>query len=236
VVALVLFSLGGLFALYQGIEKLLHPHELTDPAWAIGILAAGIVFEGLSLRTAIRAARQSKGQRSWWAYIRRTKNPELPVILLEDLGALLGLAMALVGVSLAAWTGDPRFDALGSASIGLLLAGIAAVLAVEMKSLLIGESANPENERLIRSSALGHGSVRRVIHLRTQHIGPDRILVGAKMEFDPDLSFRALAAVIDEIEESIRNALPFAAVIYIEPAVYVPADAQPPDPESAVST
>ena len=220
VVALVIFSLGGLFALYEGIDKLLHPHELSDPKWAVGILVIGIVFEGLSLRTAVQEARKSKTQRSWWIYIRRTKNPELPVILLEDIGALLGLMLALVGVTLAAWTGDARFDALGSASIGILLVAIAAVLAVEMKSLLIGEAANPEHERSIQSAATGHESVRRLIHLRTQHIGPDRVLVGAKLEFDADMSLGALSVAINEIEASIRSALPFEAMIYIEPGVY----------------
>lgn len=219
VVALVLFSLGGLFALYEGISKLMDPHALRDPGWAIGILLTGIVFEGLSFRTAVREARRSKGQLTWWSYIRRTKNPELPVILLEDLGALAGLSLALIGIGLSAWTGDPRYDALGSASIGVLLAGIAIVLTIEMKSLLIGEAANDENEGLIRSAILGHGSVRGVIHLRTQHIGPDQVLVGAKVEFDPELGFRALSGLIDEIEESIRQVVSFDAMIYIEPAV-----------------
>ena len=218
VVAMVIFSLGGLFALYEGITKVLHPHELQDPSWAIGILLIGIVFETLSLRTAIQAARQSMIQPNWWIYIRRTKNPELPVILLEDLGALLGLMLALAGISLAIWTGDSRFDALGSISIGLLLVVIAVLLAVEMKSLLIGESAAPGNEALIEASAMAHPSVIRLIHLRTQHIGPDQVLVGAKVEFDSELSLDSLTQVIDEVETAIRVALPFSALIYIEPA------------------
>ncbi|MCS5637336.1 MAG: cation diffusion facilitator family transporter [Myxococcota bacterium] len=220
VVSLVIFSLGGLFALYEGLDKIIHPHALTQPAWALGILATGVLFEGLSLRTAVKAARQKKGESSWWAYIRRTKNPELPVILLEDLGALLGLILALLGIGLSAWTGDPRFDALGSVAIGVLLVIIAALLSVEMKSLLIGESANPENEELIRSAMLAHESVRRLIHLRTQHIAPDQILVGAKIEFDEGSSFNRIAKDIDAIEMSIREVLPFSAMIYIEPAVY----------------
>ncbi len=230
VVALVIFSLGGLFALYEGVSKLLHPHDLADPGWAIGILLIGIVFESLSLRTAIKEARQSMKQPNWWIYIRRTKNPELPVILLEDLGALLGLFLALIGVSLATWTGDPRFDALGSVSIGLLLIVIAALLAVEMKSLLIGESAAPGHEDLIEASAIAHPSVRRLIHLRTQHLGPDQLLVGAKIEFDSDLSLASLACAIDEIENSIRGALPFSALIYLEPAIFRPPGEAAPDP------
>ncbi|MDE0885757.1 MAG: cation diffusion facilitator family transporter [Myxococcota bacterium] len=236
VVAMVIFSLGGLFALYEGTAKILHPHELQDPAWAIGILLIGIVFETLSLRTAIKAARQTMTQPNWWVYIRRTKNPELPVILLEDLGALLGLLLALTGISLAIWTGDSRFDALGSVSIGLLLVVIAFLLAVEMKSLLIGESAAPGNENLIEASAVGHPAVRRLIHLRTQHIGPDQLLIGAKIEFDSDLSLEALTQVIDDVETAIRVALPFSAIIYIEPAILSasnePAPSEEPPPPS----
>ncbi len=230
VVALVIFSLGGCFALYEGINKLFHPHDLQNPGWAVAILGIGIVFEGLSLRTAVVEARQSKTQASWWTYIRRTKNPELPVILLEDLGALLGLVLALIGVTASLLTGDPRFDALGSVGIGVLLVIIAGLLSIEMKSLLIGESADPKNEDLIRTSALGHPSVKRLIHLRTQHMGPDQLLIGAKVEFDSELSLPGLSLAIDEVEKSIRNALPFSALIYIEPAVYVPEPEAKPTP------
>ncbi|HIF97109.1 MAG TPA: cation transporter [Myxococcales bacterium] len=226
VVSLVIFTLGGLFALYEGVAKLISPHPLNEPIWAVGILLVGIVFEGLSLRTAVQEARRSKLQESWWSYIRRTKNPELPVILLEDLGALVGLSFALAGVSLSIWTDTPRYDALGSIGIGILLVGIAGLLAREMKSLLIGESATPEDEALIRSVAVRHPSVHQLIHLRTQHIGPDEVLIGAKIEFDGRLDFREISAVIDALEESIREALPFSALIYIEPAVseYRPRD------------
>jgi divalent metal cation (Fe/Co/Zn/Cd) transporter len=150
------------------------------------------------------------------------------VVLLEDLGALAGLVLALVGIGLSIWTGNPRFDALGSVAIGVLLVGIASLLAIEMKSLLIGESAGPETESLIRSETLRHPAVRRLIQLRTQHIGPDDVLVGAKVEFDSQLSFRDLSAVINELEASIREAVPYSALIYIEPAV----DPNPPDGNS----
>jgi cation diffusion facilitator family transporter len=219
VVSMVIFSLGGLFALYEGTLKLFSPHALHEPSWAIGILLAGIVFEGLSLRTAVQEARRSKRSESWWAYIRRTKNPELPVVLLEDIGALAGLVFALLGIGLSIWTGNPRFDALGSVAIGVLLVAIASLLAIEMKSLLIGESAGPETEDLIRSETLRHPAVRHLIQLRTQHIGPDDILVGAKVEFDSAMSFGDLSAAINELEASIRQAVPYSALIYIEPAV-----------------
>jgi len=235
VVALVIFSLGSLFAIYEGVSKLLHPHGLTDPAWAVGILLLGILLEGFSFRTAVVEARKVKGNATWWRFIQRTKNPELPVVLLEDLGALIGLVLALLGVSLAALTGDPRFDAAGSVAIGLLLGVIAIVLAIEMKSLLIGESAAAHHEAAIRAAALAQPSLRRIIHLRTQHIGPDELLVGAKVDFDPALSFEALTHEIDAVESAIRDALPFTVTVYLEPDVYeadhLPADAHTP-PES----
>ncbi len=152
VVSLVIFSLGSLFAIYEGVSKLLHPHELTSPMVAVAILVAGIGMEGVSFRTAVVEATKQKKQLGWWAFIRQTKSPELPVILLEDLGALLGLGVALMGIGLASLTGDPRFDALGSITIGVLLGVIAALLATEMRSLLIGEAATIEDREAIRQS------------------------------------------------------------------------------------
>ncbi|MBW2386130.1 MAG: cation transporter, partial [Deltaproteobacteria bacterium] len=206
---LVLFTLGSLFALYEGAQSLLHPHTLTDPKWAIGIVLLGLVLEGFSLRMALREARVIKGDASWWGFIRNSRNPELPVVVLEDLGALLGLTIALAGISLAALTGDARFDALGSMAIGVLLGVIAVVLAIEMRSL----------ER-IRAAVLALESVNTIIHMRTQHIGPDELLVAAKVEFDADLFAHALADAIDDVEAAIREVLPYSAIIYIEPDFY----------------
>jgi cation diffusion facilitator family transporter len=220
VVALVIFSLGAVFAMYEGVSKVLDPHTLVSPHWAIGILLIAMVLEGFSFNTAIREARPIKGDSSWWDFIRHSKSPELPVVVLEDLGALCGLVIAMVGVSLAIVTGDPRFDAAGSIAIGLLLGVIAIVLAIEMKSLLIGESATPENEGRIRERVESLAVVRRLIHMRTQHIGPDEILVGAKIEFEPSLDFRQLSDAIDEVEANIRDEVPMTLVIYIEPDVY----------------
>jgi cation diffusion facilitator family transporter len=219
VVALVLFTLGSLFALFEGIEKLRHPHEIKSAWWAIGILVVAIVFETFSLRTAIQESRTEKRRASWWAFIRHSKSPELPVVLLEDLGALLGLVLALFGVSLAELTGDPRFDAVGSIAIGILLGVIAIMLVVEMKSLLIGESASPTVIDAITRAMQSTNGVRRVIHLRTQHLGPDELLVGAKLELDADLDFVEVTSVIDKAETSIRTAAPVARLIYLEPAV-----------------
>jgi cation diffusion facilitator family transporter len=222
VVALVIFSLGALFAIVEGVEKLRHPHALENAGWAVAILVVGVLLEGLSLRTAVGEARPLRGGRSWWAFIRRTKNPELPVVLLEDLGALCGLLLALLGVGLAWATGEPRFDALGSVAIGVLLAIIAAVLAVEMKSLLIGEAALVEQVAEIREALLGGEEVQRLIHLRTMHLGPDQLLVAAKLEFREELSLREVSSAIDQAKRSVRDRVPIARMIFIEPDVYNP--------------
>jgi len=220
VVALVLFSLGGVFAIFEGVEKLRSPHGLDSPAWAFGVLGFSIVLESLSFRTGLREARPLRGDRSWWQFIRGTKNPELPVVLLEDFGALVGLAFALIGVTLAELFDQPRFDAIGSLAIGVLLVAVAVVLAVEMASLLIGEAASPADVATI-SSALGDApAVRRLIHLRTQHLGPEDVLVAAKVEFDRSLSIAELAQAIDAAEARLRAAYPAARLVFIEPDLY----------------
>ncbi len=220
VVSLVIFTLGSLFALYEGTHKLLHPEQLTRPWVAITILLVGIGLEGFSFRTAVVEARPVKGRRSWWDYIRQSKSPELPVVLLEDLGALIGLVIALVGVSLAAVTGEGRFDAVGSISIGLLLGAIAVVLAIEMKSLLIGEAADPAAEAAVRAAIESGDEVERIIHLRTLHLGPEHILVVAKIEFAELDDFASLASAIDAVEARVRESVDVRCTIYVEPDVY----------------
>jgi cation diffusion facilitator family transporter len=222
VVAVVLFTMGALFAIYEGIEKLRTPHPLESPGWAVGILGVAIVLEGLSFRTAVKEARTLRGGETWWQFIRHTKTPELPVVLLEDAGALVGLAFALVGIGLAQLTGNPRFDAVGSIAIGCLLGTIAAFLAVEMKSLLIGESARTQDVAAVRAAIAGAPRVRRIIHLRTLHLGPEELLVAVKVEFDPVLTIADLGHAIDDVEATIRTSVPIAKVIYIEPDVYRP--------------
>lgn len=219
VVALVLFSLGGAFATYEGIEKIRHPHELESIGVAIGILVVAILLESMSFRTAIGEANRTRGDASWWAYIRRAKNPELPVVLLEDFGALIGLALALAGVTIAHLTEDPMWDGLGTLSIGILLLVISMVLAVEMKSLLIGESAEAGVERQIREAMEGDPEVETLIHLRTEHLGPEELLVGAKLSFSSTLTVPQLADAIDRVEIAVRAVVPSARVIYIEPDV-----------------
>jgi cation diffusion facilitator family transporter len=219
VVALVLFSLGSLFSLYEGVDKLRHPHELEDPLVAFVVLGIAFLMEGFSLRTAMRESRPHRGNASWWRFIRRTKTPELPVVLLEDTGALFGLVFAAIGLGLATATGESRYDALGSIVIGLLLGTIAVVLAVESKSLLIGESATPESDRRIRAAIDGAPEVRRIIHLRTLQLGPEEILLATKLDLVAS-DVAELAAAIDRVEVQIRAAVPTVGLIYIEPDLY----------------
>jgi cation diffusion facilitator family transporter len=219
IVSIVLFSLGGLFAIYEGVHKILNPEELTSAIWAIGVLLVAIVLEGFSLRTAVGEANQVRGGRPWPTFVRTAKSPELPVVLLEDTGALVGLVFALVGVSLAALTKNGRWDGLGSLAIGALLVVIAVFLAVEMSSLLIGEGALPAQVRAIRTALEASDHVERVIHLRTLHMGPDELLVGAKIAVAHDDSAAAVAQAIDAAEARIREAVPIATLIYLEPDI-----------------
>jgi cation diffusion facilitator family transporter len=219
VVSVLLFSVGGLFSIYDGIEKLLNPHELESIGWAIGILLGAMVLEMFSFRTAIRSSRHVKGRVGWWRFIRTAKTPELPIVLLEDFAALIGLTIALGAVITATVTGNSAYDAIGSLAIGALLVVIAVILAVEMRSLLLGESASPDVERRIVEAMESGDNVCRVIHLRTEHLGPEDLLVAAKLEFDRDLSIRELADVINEVEARVRKEVPEARLIYLEPDV-----------------
>ncbi|HSV66111.1 MAG TPA: cation diffusion facilitator family transporter [Mycobacteriales bacterium] len=231
VVALVIFSLGSLFALYEGVQKLLHPHDLERPVVALAVLVVAIGLEGFSFRTAIVESNRIRGKASWTVFIRRAKAPELPVVLLEDAGALLGLVFALFGVGLTWITGDPYWDGIGTVGIGILLGLIAAVLIVETKSLLIGEAADPRALRRIRSALVG-GAIEKIIHLRTMHLGPDELLVAAKISFAGSPDVARVAAEINAAERRIRAAEPAAQVIYLEPDLYRPAPATVAEPTS----
>jgi cation diffusion facilitator family transporter len=224
IVAVVIFAAGGLFSLYEGIDKLRHPHELDNLWWAIGVLLGAMVMEAFSFRTARSEANEVRpAGEGWWQFIRRTKSPDLPVLLLEDTAALVGLVFAFMGVTLSKLTGNARWDGVGSVAIGLLLVAVAVVLVIEMSSLLVGESARPGVVEAIRTAIEDHRLVERVIHLRTEHIGPDEIVVAAKVEFDHSLSVAELAAAIDSVEVDIRATEPHATLIFIEPDVYRPA-------------
>jgi cation diffusion facilitator family transporter len=217
-VALVLFSIGGVFALYEGIHKITDPHHIDDPLIAIGVLIVAIGLESLSFRTAIHESRELKGTSSWVQFIRHAKVPELPVVLLEDFAALIGLAFALVGVGLSALTDQPVWDGIGTAAIGVLLISVAIVLVIETKSLLLGESASPQANARIAAALVGHG-ILRIIHLRTMHLGPEEILVGAKVSISPASTLADAATAIDAAEARIRAVEPYARVIYLEPDV-----------------
>jgi len=217
VVALVLFSLGAVFALYEGYHKIRHPEQLSSPLVAIGILVVAIGLESYSFRTAVVESRPLKGSGTWWQFIRRSRNPELPVVLLEDTGALLGLVFALSGVGLTVLTGNPIWDGVGTMLIGALLGVIAVILMVEMHSLLIGESATGEELTAIQSALEQTEHVDRVIHLRTQYLGPEEMLVGAKIALAASTDLATVAAAIDRAEAAVRSAVPAATLIYLEP-------------------
>lgn len=218
-VAIILFSLGGLYALYEAYHKITHPGELTSPLVAVSVLVIAICLESFALRTAVREANRIRGDRGWVAFIRRARSPELPVILLEDTGALLGLVFALLGVGLSLLTGNALFDGLGTAAIGVLLVVIAVVLATEMKSLLVGEAAVPEEVAAIREALLGTPGVETIIHLRTLHLGPDELLVAAKIGISPGEEGADVAEAINEAESRVRAVVPTAHMIYLEPDV-----------------
>jgi cation diffusion facilitator family transporter len=222
IVAIVLFTLGGLYALYEGYHKVRDPHPLSSPLVAIAVLVIAAFLEGYALRTAVREANRTRGARGWLHFVRRARSPEIPVILLEDSGALLGLTFALFGVVLSEITGNGVFDGIATLLIGALLASIAVLLARETTSLLIGESAVPEQVTRIHAALVAAPGVERVIHLRTVHLGPDELLVAAKIGVLPDAEGDDIAAAIDDAEERIRSAVPEARTIYLEPDIYRP--------------
>ncbi|YCH09562.1 cation diffusion facilitator family transporter [Arthrobacter sp. alpha11c] len=219
IVSIVLFSVGGLFALYEAWEKFQHPHGIEGDFWwvPLAVLVGAIVAESFSFRTAIVESNHIRGKQTWAKFIRNAKQPELPVILLEDFGALLGLVFALFGVSMTLVTGDGIWDAFGTAMIGLLLVAIAVILAVETKSLLLGESATKDDVARITEALQADGT--RIIHLKTMHLGPEELLVAAKITMGAADTGQAIARVIDDAEQRIRAAVPIARVIYLEPDV-----------------
>lgn len=223
-VAIVLFLVGGLFSLYEGLHKWQHPEPLTDWWIAIVVLLVAIALEAMSFRTALKEANRSRGRRSLARFVKDARQPELPVILLEDLGALVGLAFALIGVSLAVITSNGRFDALGAMAVGLLLVVIAIFLAVEMTAMLVGEAALPEEVAAIRAALESAGGVERVIHLRTVHVGPDELLVAAKIGIGRESTGAQIVRDIDAAERAVRTAVPTARYIFLEPDIFAEAD------------
>ncbi len=220
VVALVIFTLGSLFAINEGIHKIREPEPLESAGIAIGILVIAMCLEGYSLATAREASAPLKGRNSWWRFIRTTRNPELPVVLLEDTGALIGLVLAFLGVGLTVLTDDPIWDGIGTVAIGILLGAIAVVLIVEMKSLLIGEGATPDEERRIRESLVDVNRIDGVLQLKTQYLAPDDLLIAAKVTMVAGLDISTVATAIDAAEARVRQVVPAAGDIYIEPDLH----------------
>jgi cation diffusion facilitator family transporter len=238
-VAIVLFTVGGLFALYEAYHKAheVHagePNELLEGRWwwvAIVVLLGAIVMEGFSFRTAIHESNKIRGTVGWPEFIRRAKSPELPVILLEDFAALIGLVLALLGVGLTKITGNGYFDVAGTAGIGLLLVAVAVILGLETKSLLLGEAASPEAQRRLLERLEQTRGVERVIHMRTMHLGPEELLVAVKIGVPRESDAAAVAGSIDAAERAMREAEPMAQVIYVEPDIYVEGHQPDPRPE-----
>jgi cation diffusion facilitator family transporter len=220
VVSIILFSVGGVFSLYEGVDKISHPHELEVPWLPIVVLVVAIGLESFSLRTAVIESNHVRGTDSWIDFIRHAKQPELPVVLLEDIAALLGLVFALSGVGLTILTGDPIWDGIGTIAIGVLLVTVAIVLGIETKSLLVGEGANRADIDKITAAFNASKRVEALIHMKTLYLGPDELLVAAKVAFPKTTKVADVARAINEVEAEIRKAVPVARVIYIEPDIY----------------
>ncbi|MDW8810783.1 cation diffusion facilitator family transporter [Streptomyces scabiei] len=233
-VSIVLFSVGGMFAIYEGYEKIKDPHEIDHWYWPVGVLVFAIIAESFSFRTAIKESNSLRAGKSWTEFVRHAKAPELPVVLLEDLGALVGLVLALGGVGLALLTGDGVWDGIGTLCIGVLLILIAIILAAETKSLLLGEAAGADQVRKIEAAIVDGDTVPAIIHMRTLHLGPEELLVAAKIAVRHDETATEVAHAIDAAEARIREAVPIARVIYLEPDIYSEAEAaKGADPEAA---
>ena len=234
VVSIILFSVGGVFSLYEGVEKLTHPHPLENWWLPLLVLFIAIGLESFSLRTAVHESNPLRKGMSWPQFIRRAKAPELPVVLLEDVAALTGLVFALIGVGLTIITGNGVWDGIGTVLIGLLLVTVAIVLGIETKSLLVGEGASDVDVAAIEKAILAGDEVERIIHMRTLYLGPDELLVGAKLAVAGEQNMLEVSAAIDTIERRIRDAVPVARVIYIEPDVWVDPNEQHPATDTII--
>jgi cation diffusion facilitator family transporter len=227
IVSIVLFSVGGLFALYEAYHKFHdvhagHHNELLSSRWwwvPLVVLVAAIGMESFSLRTAVVESNAVRGSAGWWEFVRDARAPELPVVLFEDLAALLGLVFALVGVSLTLLTDNGYWDVAGTAAIGLLLVAVAVVLALETKSMLVGESAAAGDLEQIEAALRSEQHVLDILSLKTVHVGPDDILVACKISVAPTDSARDITHTINSAEERIRAAVPEAVFIFIEPDI-----------------
>ena len=230
VVAVVLFTVGAVFSVYEGVHRITHPEAVVSPAVAFVVLGVAIILESFSLRTALAASNKARAEHGLIYFVRHAKAPELPTVLLEDMAALAGLVFALAGVALSTITHHPEWDGVGSLAIGGLLGVVAVILAIEMKSLLIGESASTEVERLIVTALEDGPELQRVIHLRTVHLGPEALLVAAKVAIRGEQTGASITTGIDAAERRVRAAVPIAQIIYLEPDLYRAAQADAADP------
>lgn len=234
VVAIVLFSVGGVFSVYEGVSKIQNPHPL-DMWWLpLVVLAIAIVLESFSLRTAVRESRPHKGDSTWFQFIRRSKAPELPVVLLEDMAALLGLVIAFFGVGLTVLTGNGLFDGIATIAIGVLLIAVAVIIGAEVKSLLVGEGASDEDVAKIEAALLKSKDIDRLIHMKTLYVGPDEFMIGAKISLAPERTMNEVSMIVNLAERRIREAVPAARIIYLEPDVYLDPNSTQPTTSSVV--
>ncbi|MBC9954040.1 cation transporter [Leucobacter sp. cx-42] len=234
VVAIILFSIGGVFSIVEGVSKIREPHALEMWWLPLVVLVIAIILESFSMRTAVRESRPLKGKQSWVSFIRKSKAPELPVVLLEDFAALIGLIIALLGVGLTVITGNGIYDGISTIFIGVLLVAVAVVLGVEIKGLLVGEGASAEDVKKIEEAMLASKDVERIIHMKTLYVDPDRFLVAAKISVAPDITAREISVIVNLAERRIREAVPAAASIYIEPDVWIDPNATAPTTSSIV--
>jgi cation diffusion facilitator family transporter len=221
IVSIILFSVGGVFSLYEGIHKITNPHPIDVPWLPILVLLIAIVLESFSLRTAVKESNHVRGKQTWVQFVRRAKAPELPVVLLEDVAALIGLVFALIGVGVAIITGNGVWDGIGTVMIGALLIIVAVVLGMETSSLLLGEGATAVDDTAIRDAILAGKDVDRIIHMKTLYLGPDELMVAAKVGLTGNPSLIEVSSDINAIETRVREAVPVARVIYIEPDIWV---------------
>ena len=220
VVSIILFSIGGVFSLYEGIEKIIEPHPIDNWWLPLLVLVIAIGLESFSLRTAVHESLPTKGALTWVQFVRRAKAPELPVVLLEDVAALTGLGFAAIGIIVTVITGDGVWDGVGTVAIGALLVAVAVVLGIETKSLLVGEGASDTDVAAIEAALVEGGDVEHVIHMKTLYLGPEELLVAAKVSFPRAETLDEVARHIDAAEARIRSAVPAARVIYLEPDVW----------------
>lgn len=220
VVSIILFSVGGVFSIYEGVHKIQHPEAIELPWVPITVLVIAMVLESFSLRTALKESAPQRAGISILQFVRRAKAPELPVVVLEDIAALVGLVLAFLGVSVAVITGDGIYDGIGTVFIGLLLIVVAVILGIEVKSLLVGEGASPADVESIRAAVVSGDDIEEIIHMKTLYLGPDELLVAMKVAVSATDSAAAVAAAINAVESRVRAAVPAARLLYVEPDIF----------------